>query len=143
MELIYSKVQPNKLLHIVNRKEDIVEKRQDLIPNDNFLQLATFKLDSGKKFRPHKHIYRHPLSNDGCGGYKVIAQEFWLCLSGSFKSVLYDLDNTIIREIILFPGDCSITLFGGHTYEALEDDTLVYEGKTGPYEGVDKDKVFI
>jgi hypothetical protein len=26
-------------------------------------------------------------------------------------------------------------LYGGHTYQILEDDTIVYEYKTGPYEG--------
>ena len=32
---------------------------------------------------------------------------------------------------------------GGHTYEILESDTLVYEYKTGPYEGQKLDKEFI
>ena len=30
-----------------------------------------------------------------------------------------------------------------HTYEILEDNTLVYEYKTGPYLGIKKDKEFI
>ena len=36
-----------------------------------------------------------------------------------------------------------MTFEGGHNYEILEENTLVYEFKTGPYEGIDKDKVFI
>jgi len=40
-------------------------------------------------------------------------------------------------------GDCSITFCGGHNYMCLEDDTLIYEAKTGPYLGVEKDKTFI
>ena len=32
---------------------------------------------------------------------------------------------------------------GGHTYEILVDDTVVYEYKTGPYMGQAKDKEFI
>jgi len=43
----------------------------------------------------------------------------------------------------LRPGDASFTLYGGHTYEILEDDTIVYEYKTGPYEGQKLDKTFI
>ena len=36
-----------------------------------------------------------------------------------------------------------MTFQGGHTYEILEDDTIVYEYKTGPYKGQENDKVFI
>ena len=49
-------------------------------------------------------------------------------------------DDNIISEEILNKGDCSVTLYGGHNYEILEDNTLVYEFKTGPYLGVDLDK---
>ena len=51
--------------------------------------------------------------------------------------------EAIIAEPVLEPGDASFTLEGGHTYTILEDDTLVYEYKTGPYEGQELDKVFI
>ena len=54
-----------------------------------------------------------------------------------------DIDDKIIAEPILKAGDASFTLYGGHTYEILEDDTLVYEYKTGPYEGQKLDKKFI
>ena len=52
-------------------------------------------------------------------------------------------DNTVVATPILTQGDISITLKGGHTFEILEDDTIVYEFKTGPYEGVELDKKFI
>ena len=58
-------------------------------------------------------------------------------------SVFYDLDDTIIEKPILKPGDCSVTLGGGHTYKILEHGTLVYEYKTGPYKGQELDKKFI
>ena len=32
---------------------------------------------------------------------------------------------------------------GGHTYSILEDDTVIYEYKTGPYFGQTLDKEFI
>jgi len=136
-EYIYSKIKPELLLHIINRKEDISDKRNDLIPKDNFLQLATFELEKGKTFRPHKHILQDNTET------KRIAQESWICLQGSFEAILYDIDNTILQEVILRAGDCSITLFGGHNYRCLEDDTLILETKTGPYNGVEQDKVFI
>ena len=57
---------------------------------------------------------------------------------------MYDIDNTtVLATPTLEPGDASFTLQGGHTYEILEDDTVVYEYKTGPYEGQELDKRFI
>ena len=53
------------------------------------------------------------------------------------------LDTIISNDTILKAGDASFTLYGGHTYEILEEDTLVYEYKTGPYEGQELDKTFI
>ena len=39
---IYSKIENNKLLHIVNRLNEVTS-RTDIIPDDNFLQLATLR----------------------------------------------------------------------------------------------------
>ena len=136
MEKIYSKIEPNKLLHVINRISDIKE-RTILIPDDNFIQCATLKMKKGRTFEPHKHITKdrhHP---------EQIAQESWVIIKGKVKCIFYDLDDTIISTPILEAGDASFTLYGGHTYEILEDDTIVYEYKTGPYEGIELDKVFI
>ena len=136
MEKIYSKIEPNKLLHVINRISDIKE-RTILIPDDNFIQCATLKMKKGKTFEPHKHITKdrhHP---------EQIAQESWVIIKGKVKCIFYDLDDTIISTPILEAGDASFTLYGGHTYEILEDNTIVYEYKTGPYEGIELDKVFI
>ena len=53
------------------------------------------------------------------------------------------LDDSIITRSVLGPGDCSITFPGGHNYVILEDETVVYEFKTGPYFGQQLDRVFI
>jgi|TARA_R110000744_G_scaffold332142_1_gene437548 cupin fold WbuC family metalloprotein len=136
MEKIYSKIEPDKLLHIINRLSDITG-RNDIIPGDNFIQCATLKMENGKTFPPHKHIIKdrhYP---------QQIAQESWIIIKGKVKCIFYDIDNTIISTPILEAGDASFTLYGGHTYEILEDDTIVYEYKTGPYEGQKLDKEFI
>jgi len=132
---IYSKIEENKLLHIVLRKEDVLEERMNIVDDDQFLQLAAMKLNKGKTFAPHRHVY--------CDKITKIAQESWVVVSGKVKALLYDLDGKKIAEPVLNSGDVSITLHGGHTYEILEDDTLVYEYKTGPYLGPEKDKEFI
>ena len=136
MEKIYSKVKEGKLLHIINRLDDI-DGRTEIVPENNFIQCATLKMENGKTFRPHKHIIkeRHYAEQ--------IAQESWIVVKGSVKCIFYDLDDTIIATPILKSGDASFTLYGGHTYEILEDDTVVYEYKTGPYEGQALDKTFL
>ena len=73
----------------------------------------------------------------------TIAQESWIVVQGSVECIFYDIDDKIIEKPVLYPGDASFTLEGGHTYKILEDNTLVYEYKTGPYEGQSLDKVFI
>lgn len=135
MKKIYSKINPEKLLHIVLRKEDVKEQRMNIIEDEHFLQLAAMLLPSGKTFKPHKHVYSEKMT--------TIAQESWVVIQGSVKAFLYDLNDTVIETPVLNAGDVSITLYGGHTYEILEDDTLVYEYKTGPYLGVKSDKEFI
>lgn len=136
MEYIYSKVEDKKLLHIINRLSEI-ENRTEVVPENNFIQCATLKMKKGTTFRPHKHIKKERHH------YEQIAQESWVVIKGSVKCIFYDLDDTIIATPILREGDASFTLYGGHTYEILEDDTIVYEYKTGPYEGQVFDKIFI
>lgn len=136
MENFYSKLFPSKLLHVVVRKEDLKPGRKDIISEENFIQCSHLNMEKGKTFKPHKHIVKNRTRD-------VIAQESWIVIQGSVKCIFYDLDDTILVEPILYPGDASFTLFGGHNYEILEDDTLVYEYKTGPYEGQALDKTFL
>ena len=136
MEKIYSKINSDKLLHVIVRKEDILPGRQDIISKEHFIQCSILNMEKDKTFKPHKHIWKERTRN-------VIAQESWIVIQGSVKCIFYDLDDTIIAEPILKPGDASFTLEGGHNYFILEENTLVYEYKTGPYEGQHLDKVFI
>lgn len=135
MEKICSNID-GRLLHLINRKNEIVE-RTNIAPENQFLQLASLALPKGTTFKPHKHIWKTPSFD------KLIAQESWVVISGKVRCVFYDIDDKILGEWILSPGDCSMTFEGGHTYEILEDNTIVYEYKTGPYTGVLNDKRFI
>jgi cupin fold WbuC family metalloprotein len=136
IENIYSKVDPNKLLHFVHRANDKIG-RSNLISPDNYLQCSFMVFKEGTTFKPHKHIEKSRSFE------KMIAQESWLIVRGKVKCIFYDVDDTVLSEKILNPGDASFTLYGGHNYEILEDNTLVYEYKTGPYEGIEMDKQFI
>ena len=134
-KFIYSKVYPELLLHIIQKCEDITNTRTDIVPDQEFIQAACFTMPKDKTFRPHKHIENTRYSN--------ITQESWVCIKGRVRAILYDVDDKVIHEEDLCPGDCSVTLRGGHNYLSLEEGTLVYEYKIGPYNGQQMDKVFI
>ena len=125
MEKIYSKIEPDKLLHIVVRKEEMLPGRQDIVPEDNFIQCSILNMTKGKTFKPHRYIWKQRTRN-------VIAQESWIVIQGKVQCIFYDIDNTVVSTPILEIGDASFTLEGGHNYIILENDTLVYEYKTGP-----------
>tara|TARA_R110000824_G_scaffold127917_1_gene288573 strand:- start:3636 stop:4064 length:429 start_codon:yes stop_codon:yes gene_type:complete len=140
---IYSQTQPSTLLHLVQRLKDIKDLdmceglgRANIVPDNQFLQLAVLKLADQRSFKPHRHIYKK-------GEEEVIAQESWVVIEGSVKVFFYDLDNTLLQTTVLYPGDASMTFQGGHNYEAQEKNTIVYEYKTGPYYGIEHDKEFI
>ena len=135
MEKIYSKIEEKKLLHIINRFCDISCERADIIPAENYIQLCSMKLMAGKKFRAHKHI---PFLKE-----THRCQETFMVVKGKLKVIMYDTDDSLLGESILHTGDVVVTLEGGHNYECLEDDTVIYEHKTGPYLGIEKDKVFL
>jgi hypothetical protein len=140
MEIIYSKVEEGKILHIIKRLSEIEQQdvfRVDIVSPENFIQCSALNMKIGKTFKPHKHIFKQKMYE------KQIAQESWIVIRGSVKCIFYDIDDTIIAEPILYSGDASFTLGGGHNYLILEDNTIVYEYKTGPYEGQKLDKVFL
>jgi len=144
---IYSKIEPDKLLHIINRKNDIAPGRVDLVPENQFIQCAAMKMQKETTFKPHKHIWKESsfmVTTDKAGDpyIEIIAQESWVVISGVVKVILYDIDDTVLHDDILEAGDCSITLEGAHNYLIIQD-AVVYEFKTGPYLGQEHDKIFI
>ena len=134
---IYSKLDKSILLHkIINFDEAKLLKNQriDHSSNDEFLQLSILNFDFGKKFDAHYHLSRKKYFES------YWAQESWIVIDGRVLATYYDIDNQLITSATLSKGDISISFQGGHAYEILENSTLVYEIKTGPYEGVETDK---
>jgi len=134
VEKFYSKIESGKLLHAICRGAEITAKRLNLTDPAEYLQVAGMRLASGDTFRPHKHIPQERLT--------TITQESWVVIRGVVVAYLFDIDDALLAEVQLNQGDLSITFYGGHTYRC-SDDALVYEFKTGPYLGTEKDKVFI
>ena len=132
MERFYSKKEKEKLIFSLLRFEEISEKRIDLSPDDEFMQVCGRKMSCGVLVPAHKHIETIRETN--------LTQESWVLLKGSVKAKFYDIDNCFLCERVLKSGDV-ITLYrGGHSLEVLEDDTIFYEFKNGPYYGIEKDK---
>ena len=131
---IHSKIDNDILLSIM-RKNEIQEKRQELSPEKEYLQAGAKKLSVNDYFKPHRHLE--------CSKTAKITQEAWVILDGKVKGSFYDLDNSLIYETVLENGDCVVIFRGGHALRNLTKDTLMYEFKTGPYFGPEKDKEFI
>lgn len=138
-ELIHSEVD-GSLLHVVYRLEDLssqMDKRINFGEECDFLQVAAIRSPAKTEYAPHAHLTRsRKLDN-------LKAQESWVVVSGSVEVQYYDIDDRFIASRQLNRGDLTITFNGGHGYKILGEETLVYEFKSGPYEGVEIDKRFI
>ena len=132
MERVYSKVDKDKLVLALMRYDDISEYRTDLSPDEEYLQISGRKLEKGLKVKAHKHI---PIERK-----TDITQEAWVVFEGCIKGTFYDLDDSVLYETEIGKGDVIVLFRGGHSLEVLDEDTIFYEFKTGPYFGVEADK---
>ena len=135
MQKIYSKVDKDILLLTLIRKDNITNDRIDLSPEEETLQVAVKSLKKGTSFKPHKHNKIRRVTD--------VTQESWVFLSGRVKAQFYDIDDKIILETEMSAGDCVVVFKAGHSFKVLEDNTIIYEFKNGPYYGVEADKTFI
>ena len=136
MERIYSKSNTEQLLHVVFRgSEAPAHGRIDLTPDAEGLQVAYLGLKDEQTFKAHKHIPRPRTIEQ--------TQETWIVVRGEVEVFYFDLDDTPLGSRILQPGDITITLAGGHNYAGRAESSLVVECKTGPFVGVEADKVLL
>ena len=136
MRHIYSKLDSKKLLHVIHPMPQ-TQERTEIAPENQFLQLCMLRLAKGRTFRPHQHIWKSTPHTE------CIAQESWVVLQGRARVTYYDTDGKYLTSEDISAGDITMTFDGGHAYEILEDDTVVYEYKTGPYQGQALDKIFL
>lgn len=136
MKKIYSKEVPEILLHQIIRLEEITPGKIELSDPKEFLQIMALNEERGKEYYPHKHLLKK-------GDEHTITQESWIVIKGKLKGTFYDLNGELLDEEILAPGDCSITFQGGHSLLVLEENTIFYEIKSGPYRGKEYDKTTI
>ena len=135
MEKLYSLVD-GSLNHIICKYSDLSNmggNRVNVCPDESFLQLGMIK-SGPRTYAPHFHLdHQTPRPI-------IRAQESWVVMQGSVEVTFYDQDNTVQAVRTLEQGDITLTLYGGHGYRILEENTLVYEFKSGPYQGIEVDK---
>ena len=140
MEKIFSRIDPTNLLHIHRSVSELATQetsRIDLSDDDEFLQISSLMIDANMSFKPHKHLTKKT-------DYDLyIAQESWVVIEGKVSVNYFDIDDSLLCNRIINKGDISITFRGGHSYQAIGGDALVYEFKSGPYRGAKADKSLI
>ena len=132
MKKIYSKVDPTKLISSFVSLEDIGSYRTDISPDSEFLQVSARNLNDKVFVKAHKH---KPVIRE-----TTITQEAWIIIKGKIKAMIYDIDKNFLEEVIITEGGCIVLYNGGHSLTSLENNTIFYEIKTGPYYGYENDK---
>ena len=129
---IYSNVKEDLIVLTIMRYEELNNNRNDLCPNDQYIQFCARKLELNLEVKPHKHLSIHRNSD--------ITQEAWVILDGSIYAKFYDINNHITHTSKLKKGDVAILYRGGHSFKVIEENTVFYEIKNGPYIGSKFDK---
>ena len=129
---IYSKIKKKKLLHVFYRSKNKLS-RINLTPENEFLQASVIKFNDKKTVNSHRHLKHDILKT------KRPIQESWILIKGKAKLSYFDVNKKFIKSFSMNPGDISITFYGGHKLEIKKKGSILYEYKTGPYKGNNKD----
>jgi hypothetical protein len=130
---IFSKTEPERLLHVILDTNEPLENRLDLSDGREWLQVSVMRLPADKKVNPHIHQPRTQAPPGGPG----ITQECWVVLRGQINVRLFDLDYALLHQQALSPGHLLVTFYGGHALECGSAGATMIECKNGPYLGRD------
>ena len=128
---IYSNKKKNKILGVIHRSKKISNKRKNISPINEYLQISSQKLKKGYYINPHIHLKNKRTT--------LRTQEVWLVLKGKLSVKIFDIDKKNIKNLILNKGDIYVLFCGGHSFKVLSDDAEFYEIKNGPYKKNVKD----
>tara|TARA_B110000483_G_C18188044_1_gene539747 strand:+ start:807 stop:1214 length:408 start_codon:yes stop_codon:yes gene_type:complete len=132
MKQIYSKIKKDKIIASIIKLKDIGDYRTDISPESEYIQVSARSIKKGINVPAHMHL---PIDRE-----TDITQETWIIISGKIEFELFDLDNSFICKGMIEAGG-SVTLYrGGHSLKIIEENTIMYEIKTGPYFGIESDK---
>ena len=128
------KIPGNLILRVLSVSESTNE-RMELIPESFPIQLSLRNLDNGLTVKAHKHPTKKTFSKNPI--------EAWMVFSGSICATIFESDGTEVCKVMLGPLDLAIFYSGGHALEVLVGPATMLEVKTGPYDGIVNDKIFI
>lgn len=112
--------------------EDMQKGLSFFSPSEDGIQIGTWRYDNGKDLARHIHLEVPRQVHRTAEALCVIR--------GSLLAEIYDEDRVYVSNVIAEAGSILVLLKGGHEYHILEDNTLVYEIKNGPYVGADTDR---
>lgn len=108
------------------------DKTQFLTPDDFGQQMGMIVYGAGQEIRPHLHL---PVVREVRGTSEVIVVRKGSCLID-----LYDRNKKWLSTHALETGDIVLLLAGGHGFR-MQEDTVLFEVKQGPYMGLaDKER---
>jgi cupin fold WbuC family metalloprotein len=102
--------------------------------SEEYIQASRLFYDRGKFFRPHRHL-SNPREVEW-------TQECFVVVKGRIKANIYDGQDNYIDSFVMKAGDIGIFYLGGHSFEILDNDTIAFEIKPGPFTSVEQDKKF-
>ena len=101
--------------------------------DEDTLQVGLWSYDAGKVLGLHRHTPNFRTVE--------LTQEAVLVRKGGLIADITEDDGNPVESVELGPGDLLVVLGGAHRYRISEDNTTVFEFKTGPFVGVEADKV--
>lgn len=122
-------------LAIIVQKSDMQDGTTWFCKDYDGLQVARMKYNSDKSFEAHTHIMRPRLSN--------YTEEAIIVFQGTLRVTIYDLGKEVVYSGYLYAGDMVISRRGYHQYEVIEDNSIFYEFKNGPFTTRSEDKKFL
>jgi hypothetical protein len=110
----------------------IPEKTEFLTPNNFGQQMGMIVYAAGTAIQPHLHL---PIVRTVTGTTECIVVRKGSCLID-----IYDRHKKLLSTHSLFVGDIVLLLNGGHGFR-MNEDTILFEVKQGPYVGIaDKER---
>jgi hypothetical protein len=134
MEIIKNGEDIPYAIHI-KASELIKGKTEWFTKNEMGIQVAGCYYDKDKEFNAHKHIFRERT-------YEY-TQEVIVIIMGEVLANIYDRNDELMSVFHLKTGDIGIFLQGGHGFKVIDDNSVYYEIKNGPFIGVKEDKEYI
>jgi hypothetical protein len=122
------------LLKVINISES-TNQRMELIEESFPVQLSLRNLVTGLSVKAHRHPPKSKFSMESI--------EAWMVFSGTIRATIFENSGVKVCQVQLKPLDLAIFYSGGHALEVIEGPATMLEIKTGPYEGVENDKIFI